>query len=194
VACDEPQYQPTPLEIILPLAEALGLTLDAVRAPEEQLLDYLGDKQMLLILENITPSAAHTQVLRAILRAAPAVRVVAIAEQSLHLLEEMHFSVEGWLLPQASSLDWRKEDAVKLFLQSAAAVRPLVEGEIEQAIQICQLVRGLPLAVTVAASLVDRCPLATLATMVDDNLNRPPSAGLSTQAQDQVLWAVLDAS
>jgi predicted ATPase/DNA-binding SARP family transcriptional activator len=141
-------------DLIVPaVAQALGFTFDRGVEPRQQLLDYLSQKRLLLILDgfehllgppplpppSVPPSGAVRPAERSgdgrerggadlvtdMLKAAPALRILVTSRAVLNLQGEHLFSVPGMDLPdQESAEDVLAYSAVKLFLQGARRAQP----------------------------------------------------------------------
>lgn len=145
------------------------------RDPETQLLDYLGGKQLLLILDNFEHVLPGADLLTRLLQTAPNVRLIVTSRQRLNLSGETVFNLGGMDFP-----DWEtpgdalEYSAVKLFMQSARRVRPDFELEADDlayVARICRLVQGLPLGILLAAAWVDALSLREIADEITHNLD-----------------------
>ena len=125
-------------------------------SPRQQLLDYLGQKQLLLILDNIEHLLAGVAVVNDILQAAPKVRVLTTSRERLLLSGETVFSLAGMTYPKEDGSRQSEDyDAVRLFVQSAGRVRPGFKPTPEETaaiVRICRIVEGMPLGVELAAA------------------------------------------
>ncbi|MHB1319642.1 MAG: BTAD domain-containing putative transcriptional regulator, partial [Anaerolineae bacterium] len=131
--------------------------------PRVQLLNYLRDKQMLLILDNVEqllgegpPEAAIVGLMLEILQHAPGVKLLVTSREALNLQGEWVFEVGGLAFPRAEQEEHADEyAAVALFMQRARRASPgLAFGEADRAgmADICRLVEGMPLAIELAAA------------------------------------------
>lgn len=141
------------------IADAVGYPLQANgRAPDQQLIDYLAAKEMLLLLDNFEHLLDAAPLLNAILQAAPAVRLLVTSRRRLQLLGETAFTLGGMGFPSwGSAGDAYNYAAIKLFRQTAQRARPdftLSRANLPHVIQICRLVEGMPLGILLAASWI----------------------------------------
>ena len=120
----------------LNVAERPGLT------PERQLRDWLRERELLLVLDNLEQLAAGTAVLGELCSQCRRVRVIATSREPLHLDGEQQYEVPGL----------EREDAVELFIARARAIRPRVNVDPELADAICERLDRLPLAIELAAA------------------------------------------
>jgi len=138
------------------VAAAVGLRSRSARGLEAELISYLSDRQLLLVLDNCEHLAAASATLAAeVLRDCARIAIVATGRQPLHLPGEQLFPIGG-LGPDA---------AIELFADRARrvvpdfavdeATRPLIE-------EICARLDGMPLAIELAAAQVRGLGLAGL--------------------------------
>ncbi|MDQ4035759.1 MAG: adenylate/guanylate cyclase domain-containing protein [Chloroflexota bacterium] len=141
----------------------------------DSLADYLRDREVLLLLDNVEQVMEAASGVGRLIEAASGLKVLATSRTPLHLTGEQEFPVPPLALPDpAGSADPERlkgNEAVTLFLRRAAAVRPGLVLTAETAPAIAQIARdldGLPLAIELAASrakaLAPDAILARLAT------------------------------
>jgi predicted ATPase len=164
-------------QIHLAVVEALQIQLSdgKVGTPQQQLLDFLGDKRMLFILDNFDHLLEGAQLVSEILQIAPGVKVLATSREHLHLRLERLFPIHGLEFP-----DWEAPEdaaeytAAQLFLDSARRIQPdfeLVEDDLAHLSRICRLVSGIPLALELAAGWVEMLPLVEIAAEIQRSLD-----------------------
>jgi len=160
--------------LIPALAEAVQLPAAPGADLKRRLLDYLRNKELLLVLDNFEHLVSAAGLLTEILQSAPGVRVVVTSRERLNLYEEWVFEVGGLRLPDgetAQAVDG--SDAAQLFLQSARRVCPgfaLTEGEEAQVARICRLVDGLPLALELAGGWMKLLSCEEIAAGIEEDL------------------------
>jgi predicted ATPase/DNA-binding XRE family transcriptional regulator len=187
----------TPLQeterLVLHLAEALNLRIQVgaqdEQSPKQQLLDYLRDRQLFLLLDNyehllpalVSPDSQGSldgaALVSEILGIASGVSILVTSRVRLNLQMEQVFAIEGLSYPEISvqALEMGDEDvagytAIQLFLQ--AAQRSRQDFSLETAderralLQICQLVGGMPLGLELAAAWVDVLSLSDIAAEI----------------------------
>lgn len=148
--------------LVSAIAEAATFAFYSSVPPQQQLLNYLRQKKMLLILDNLEHLLDDSAGLIAeIMAAAPEVKILITSRQALDLQEAWYHPIRGLSFPPlagdggepqtATSLE--KYDAVRLFVQIASRARVEFSLPAEQAhvVKICQLVEGMPLAIELAA-------------------------------------------
>ncbi|HKD32913.1 MAG TPA: NB-ARC domain-containing protein [Gaiellaceae bacterium] len=129
------------------VAQTLGLREQSGEPAVEALTEYLRERQLLLLLDNLEQVVAFAPVLAGFLAAAPGLRVVATSRTPLRLSGEHTYAVRPLAL----------DESVQLFEERArAAVADFaVTEENEEAVaEICRQLEGLPLAIELAAPRV----------------------------------------
>ncbi len=168
----------------LPAAEGLTTAiLDALgsplqpdgRPPEQQLLDYLQPKQMLLVLDNFEHLLTGAGLVNAMLRVAPGVKILVTSRERLLLSDETLYVLGNLAYPAAATTtDLLGYGAVKLFLQRARHLRPTFElsaADPAAIVRICHLVEGLPLGILLAAAWVNQLSLSAIADEISQSLD-----------------------
>ena len=169
------------------IADALGFTFREAEDPQRQLLDYLRNKELLLVLDSLEHILASADLVSKILSYAPGVIVLATSRERLNLKEESALVIQGLGYPSrrgASGKDGPPSpiadrsasaySAVQLFDQHARRVHSgftLSEAEMPEAVRICQLVEGLPLGLELAASWTRVRSCGEIANEIERNLD-----------------------
>jgi predicted ATPase/DNA-binding SARP family transcriptional activator len=160
----------------------------------ERLLDILGDRDAILVLDNcehlIAPVA---ELVERLLAACPRLRVVATSREALAIAGESLAPVPplGLPAPGAGVEEALAHPAVKLFADRAAAAVPGFEVD-ETAIEICRRLDGLPLALELAAARLRSMPIADLAERLDDRFRLLTGGSRTALARHRTLRAVVD--
>jgi predicted ATPase len=164
--------------------------------PAEQLRHAIGDRPMLLVLDNCEHLVdACAALADALLRDCGALRVLATSRAVLGVSGETAWLVPPLSLPVPHDGAPETSEAVQLFVERARAVKTTfaLTGENRASVvQICRQLDGLPLALELAAARAASLGLAT----VRDNLHarlRLLSAGSGGRpARHQTLRATLE--
>ena len=163
--------------IVSTIANALQLPLqEGQRSAKQQVLDFLKEKQLLLILDNFEHLLEGVGLITEILETAPDVKIVVTSRERLQLRAEHLFAIEGLELPDWEAVEDALEyTAVQLFLQSARRNQPdfelTEEDDLASVINICHLVAGMPLALELAAAWVDMLSLQDIVTEIRQSLD-----------------------
>jgi len=145
------------------LVQTLGHTLTMNFAqdldPKTQLMDYLRDRTLLLVMDNWEHLLGGLPLLAEILQTARFVQVLATSRVKLNLQGETVFNTEGLDYPSyPHATDALNSSAVTLFVQAARRVQPdyeLTPEDLPNVVTVCQLVEGMPLGIELAASWVE---------------------------------------
>jgi predicted ATPase/DNA-binding SARP family transcriptional activator len=192
--------------IVSPIAEAISFPFYVRDQTEhwefdpqkEQLLAYLREKQMLLVLDNLehllppplSPASGGegggAGLIADILRVAPKVEILTTSRERLNLHGETLFALDGMSYPKREAIEARgtpsaeeSQDmaaysAVQLFVQSARRVQPgfeLTSDNLVDVVDICQLVDGMPLGIELAAAWVELLSPAEIAAEIRNSLD-----------------------
>jgi predicted ATPase/DNA-binding SARP family transcriptional activator/Tfp pilus assembly protein PilF len=191
-----------PNEIPAAIAEAVGLILSGSTAPAEQVLQHLGSRQMLLVLDNFEHLLDGTGFVHDLLARAPRVRLLVTSRIPLGLSEERIMPLEGLPYPASPDLaTMRRSSAVRLFVEHAARLRAgfALGPEVAPGVaRICTLVEGLPLGLELAAAWVGTLSPQAIADgieecldfLVQDSTDRP-ERHRSLRAVFEHSWALL---
>ncbi len=143
-------------DLIVPtIAAAVGLTLYGKEPPQTQLFNYLREKHLLLVLDNVEHLPEVGGLVAELLHRAPHLSLLITSRERLALQEEWMYEVEGLSYPRALTDDAEPYDAPLLFTQCARRVSrkfELTPADQTALVKICQLVEGMPLALEMAAA------------------------------------------
>ncbi len=161
--------------IISTIADAIDFDFSGNDDPRDQLLFYLRDKEMLLILDNFEHMIPAAGIVSDILREAPNVRVLATSRERLRLRGETIYEIHGMGFPDwETPEDLSQYSAVKLFIQSARRVQPDFEVDEENAhcvARITRTVQGMPLGIELAAAWLEMLDISEIADEITRNLD-----------------------
>ncbi len=168
---------PSPEGMPAAIASGLGLEVPGASDPLVVLKRWLGEKRLLLILDNFEQLVGGATVVADLLGTCPNVTVLVTSRERLNLAEERVFPVEGLIDPSAGgevSRETQYRDAIELFGQRAKqadhrfSLTPKVHPH---AVRICELVACSPLALELAAAWVSVLPVAEIADEVGRDLD-----------------------
>ena len=188
---------------VLQLAETLGLTLSGPEDPMSLIIDFVRDKEALLLLDNFEQLLTETDALARILAEAPAVKLLVTSQEALHLHEEWIFDLAGLSTPRedvaSTALD--SYSAVHLFIKVAQRLSPRYQPsavEIDAIAQICRLLEGMPLGIELAAVWIRHFPTPQIADEIGrgldfltTNVRNTPERHRSLRAAFEYTWRLL---
>jgi predicted ATPase len=173
------------------LVQTLGHTLNMDFAqdldPKAQLLDYLREKNLLLVMDNWEHLLNGIGLLNDILLNARFVQVIATSRVKLNLQGETLFNTEGLDYPDYPRVaDALQYSAVALFAQAARRVQPdyeITAEDLSEVVKICQMVEGMPLGIELAASWIEVLTVREIVHEMRGNLDflETDSAGVLTR-------------
>jgi predicted ATPase/class 3 adenylate cyclase len=151
-------------ELVLPvIAQTLALREQPGESALETLVEYLRDKQVLLVLDNLEQVLAAAPALSSLLADVPGLKLLATSRTPLRLRGERAYRV-----PQLAPAD-----SVELFVErarAAAADFRLTEENADAVAEICRRLDGLPLAIELAAPRVRTLTSQALLRRLDQRL------------------------
>ena len=196
------------------LAGALQLSFEGQAAPEAQVVAFLRDKALLLVLDNFEPLIDAAPLLATVLAGAPQVQMLVTSRERLNLQEEWLLAVDSLTFPPprpVTPIDpvalpveapvWAtwgdRYSAVQLFVQCAQRVQPNFQRDEATAMavaRICQLVDGMPLGVTLAAAWVRHLACTDIVREIEQTVDFLATSLRNTPARHRSMRAVFDYS
>ncbi len=135
--------------------------------PELQLINFLREKELLLILDNFEHLIAGALLLAEILQSAPGVKMLVTSRERLNLQGEWLLEVCGLDYPAITRQNGGLQySALRLFVSCARRhdiTLVFSDADLPYIARICQLVEGMPLAIELAAAWVRVLPLKEIA-------------------------------
>jgi predicted ATPase len=186
------------------VALGLGIASASARSIDTVLVDYLCDKQLLLILDNCEHLlSACATLAEFLLREAPHLRILMTSRESLGVLSATTWQVPALSLPDPSPAPdtppamehLRESEAVQLFIERVAAARPdfaFTPHHAPAVAHVCQRLDGMPLAIELAAMRVRVMSVQELAARLDDQFRVLTSGNRTAQPRHQTLRALID--
>jgi predicted ATPase/DNA-binding SARP family transcriptional activator len=161
------------------IAHGIGLLFSSEGDPRQELLNYLRQKHMLLILDNFEHLLLPTDkednggadLVSDILTTAADIKILVTSRARLNLQAEQLYPISGMELPlDEAGKSAEGNNAIQLFLWGAQRVQPDLEptpNDYDAISQICCLVEGMPLAILLAASWARMLTPAEIATQLE---------------------------
>jgi predicted ATPase/DNA-binding SARP family transcriptional activator len=185
--------------LVASIADALMVSFQGRTEPKTQLLNYLREKELLLVLDNMEHLLGGRDLISEILLHAPGVRILVTSRIRLSLHAEWVWVVEGLSYPGAETSPAsmpatlakqepengvlvQRYSAVRLFLESVHRNCPsyhLTDADQAAITRICQLLEGMPLGLELASAWARIMPLAEIAREIERNIDF-----LATSMQD----------
>lgn len=175
--------------------------------PRQQLLEYLWEKELLLILDNFEHLAGNgaVQLLTDILQTARRVKLLVTSRVRLNVQGEQLYHVKGMRTPDpAAAAAWEHPEeelpafsGLGLFVERARRVQPAfqLDGKtLAHAADICRLVEGLPLGIELAAAWLELLTPAEIADEIRRSLDFLASEAPDIPDRQRSLRAVFESS
>jgi predicted ATPase/class 3 adenylate cyclase/DNA-binding CsgD family transcriptional regulator len=210
-----------PTLVAATVAQTLGIKEQAGRALSDSLKDYLGEKQLLLLLDNFEQVVEAAPLVSELLASAPGLNVLATSRIPLHLSGEREFAVAPLGLPPRSNAPQRTSGtaggrnnenmtldpalatvaeltqyaAVQLFIERAQAVKAdfaVTNVNAPAIAEICHQLDGLPLAIELAAARIKLFPPQALLTRLSSRLRLLTGGARDLPERQQTLRSTID--
>lgn len=171
--------------LVLPeTAATLGLREQAGQSIEETLAEYLRDKELLLLLDNLEQLVDAAPRLAELLASVPRLKLLVTSRSPLRIAAERQYPLETLA----------DDDALGLFVARAQAVRPdfALDGRRDTIVEICNRLDNLPLAIELAASRVRVVPAETILARLERRLKVLTGGARELPERQQTLRAAID--
>jgi predicted ATPase/DNA-binding NarL/FixJ family response regulator len=181
------------------VAVALGVREEPDRPLAETLAVALRPRLLLLILDTCEHLVdACAALVQQLLAGCPGLRVIATSREPLRVRGETVWRVPPLELPAAGDLtpgELATHEAVRLFADRAAAVRPGFTLDADNApavVRLCRTLDGMPLAIELAAARVGALSVEQIAARLGDRFQLLASGDRTAPARQQTLRAAVD--
>ena len=166
--------------------------------PRERIVEAIGDKQLLLVMDNcehlVEPAATLIDVL---LARCPRLRVLATSREPLGITGEVLHPVGPLAMPagEVTPAEALAYPAVRLFVDRGAAARPgfaVDQRTVRPVLDICRALDGIPLAIELAAARLRALSPEQIAARLDDRFRLLAGGSRTSLPRHQTLRAVVD--
>jgi len=178
------------------IASVLNFPLSGTDEPFEQLVKYLRNKRIMLVLDNFEQLLDGTDQVARILQRTTRIKMLVTSREALNLSEEWRVELSGFPLPDPAKDDVFDNSAVQLFIERASHVRTdfSEEDNISCIADICRLVVGLPLAIELAATWIRSLNCDEIANEIESNLELLEASLRNIPERHKSLRIILDQS
>ncbi|MEO6349332.1 MAG: AAA family ATPase [Candidatus Limnocylindrales bacterium] len=182
------------------IASALGLSVSGTAQPLDAVLAFLGERRVLLVLDNFEQIVDAANDVARILREAPQAKLIVTTRIVLHVYGEQEFPVGPLGLPPPAvvaptAAEATHYEAVRLFVERAMSVQPSFTLTDENAPAIVEIVRrldGLPLAIELAAARTRALTVAAIRARLDQHLSLLTGGARDLPQRQQTLRGAID--
>jgi predicted ATPase/DNA-binding SARP family transcriptional activator len=163
-------------EIVVAITDAARLSSIGQEKPKTQLLNYLREKKMFLVMDNfeqLLGDTRNTELIDEILMTANGVKILATSRERLHLPYEHLVEIDGLDFPMRDDDDLESYGAVQMFERAATRVYPRFDLEKERGgvARIARLTQGMPLALELAAAWVRAMSCEEIAARIKESFD-----------------------
>ncbi len=187
-----------PEQIPQTLAQTLG-----IKVKDEPLMVIkaeIGNKRLLLVLDNFEHLVDGALLVSELLEACPHLSIIVTSRERLNLEEEFVLGLEGLTLPKDGKLEQvsaEYNDAIRLFVQRARRARlefqPTAET-LPHVLSICKFVGGSPLGIELAAVWLRSLTISELAHEISQVMDELETPSRNIAERHQSLRAVFEHS
>ncbi len=189
-----------PCLLVPMIAKVFGMKEDSKTKIEEILIDYLKDKEVLIIMDNCEQIiSASSEISTKILSSCKKIKIIASSREALRSSGEQIYYVPSLAFPDSSdeisTENLSQYESVKLFIERALAVQPDFEVTNDNApalAEICRQLDGIPLAIELAASRVKVLSLQQIYERLSDRFRFLTSGVRTALPRQQTLKAMVD--
>jgi predicted ATPase/DNA-binding XRE family transcriptional regulator len=165
-------------DLLVPtLAQAVGLREAGGKPVRELLYGYLGDRRLLLVLDNFEHLLGAAPEVADLLAACPSLQILATSRAPLRLRGEQEYPVEPLPVPDLARVpaveDVSGVPSVRLLVERAGEASPgfgLTQHNAAAVATICRRLDGLPLALELVAPRLKLLPPTALLARLDEAL------------------------
>jgi predicted ATPase len=160
-------------EVLPMVAATMGVTFDRASV-EEAIAGSIGDRRVLLFLDNFEQVLGAGPNVAALLESCPNLTVLVTSRAALGLRAEHDFYVQPLATPADDGSDAVPSPAVELFVDRARSLRvdfALTDQNREAVFELCRRLEGIPLAIELAAARVHLLTPQALLARIDERLD-----------------------
>ncbi len=167
-------------------------------SPEKRLVEYLGEKDLLLVLDNFEQVLEAASVVSRLLADDASVRIMVTSRAPLRVYGEHEFPVDPLTVPAPDHLPQAEElegfDSVALFVDRARAVQPDFRVDATNAEAVARIateLEGLQLAIELAAARVRLLSPRAIVDRLGDRLTLLAGGARDLPLRQQTLRAAI---
>jgi predicted ATPase/DNA-binding XRE family transcriptional regulator len=182
------------------IADSIGFAFqsDNHTEPKLQLLSFLKEKQMLLLVDNVEHllKEPDIELFPELIASAPMVKLLFTSREPLDLQAEWVFEVHGLPVPEEPQAESTIQDtSIELFIQRARRAHAgfsVGAKDLSAIAHICQLVDGMPLGIELAAAWVRTLSCEEIAHEIEQGLDFLQATARDLPARHRSMRAVFN--
>ncbi len=178
------------------IADSIGFNFYSRDEPAIQIINYLREKNMLLIMDNFEHIIEGADIVSRILKNTENVKFLITSREILKIQGEWSYELKGLEYP-GEEAKFKEYDGVKLFVNGARRAKPDFSPSDDDKlwiIRICQMVQGLPLAIEIASAWVKALSCREIAEEIQKNIDFLATSLKDIPERHRSLRAVFDYS
>jgi predicted ATPase/class 3 adenylate cyclase/Tfp pilus assembly protein PilF len=183
--------------LISAIASATRFSFYSREDEKIQLLNFLREKEILLILDNFEHVMEGTELVGQILAGAPRVKIITTSRELLNLRGEWIVNLSGMPVPESGQQNIETYSLVQLFVYNAQRVQHsyrLTDEDSAYVARICQLVGGLPLGIELAAAWIRCLSVKEILQEIEKNMDFLATSQRDMPERHRSLRAIFDYS
>ncbi len=189
----------SPDQIPSRIANVLGLSLQGQMDLLTQIAEQIGQKNILLILDNYEHLIEEAILPVRLLHNCPNLKILVTSRERLNVEEEYVLTLGGLELPteDCDFADIQLFEGIKLFVQRAKKTRldfQLTPETLPYALAICKMVSAYPLGIELATVWIRMMPLIEIAKELKKNLDFLVTSSRSIKERHQSIRATFEHS
>ncbi len=160
--------------VVSAIANCVKFSFYSGKDEKEQLLDFLREKEILLIMDNFEHLLSAVTIIDEILKAADKVKILVTSRELLNLKGEWLMQIAGMKVPSGDVVDIEGYSAIQLFMYNAQRVNAqdtFSNEEKKSIVRICQLIAGMPLGIEIASSWLRTLSCQEIAQEIEKNID-----------------------
>jgi predicted ATPase/class 3 adenylate cyclase len=181
------------------VAAALGLQLQSGLTIELALIEYLRDKNCLLIFDNCEHLIdACAKLTQALVNICPNLKILATSRERFGIEGEVIYSLPSLAIPSLETPTVQtltQYDAVRLFIDRAATIQQnfsVTDQNVAAVAQICYQLDGIPLAIELAAARVNVLSVEQISERLADRFHLLTGGSRTALPHQQTLRTLID--
>ena len=158
------------------IATAVAFKAQHTQNFDQQLITFLNNREMLLILDNFEHLLAGGQLIATLLQKTSDIKLIITSREALNLHHEQRFFLKGLSFPSKkddASSNPSQFDSYQLFIEQANKIDPYLQpnSTASEILEICQLLEGIPLGLELAAAQLETQTVPEILTAIQNNFN-----------------------
>ena len=178
------------------IAQVLRVPLDGERPAWDAIVDHVGARRLLLLLDSFERVLGAALELSELLRACPQLSVLLTSTIVLGIGGELEYRLPPLPVPENDTIEGvERSESGRLFVERARSARAgfeLSDRTAAAVASICRLVDGLPLAIELAAARVKLLTPEGIVARLDDRFKLLTGGARDAPARHRTLRATID--